>query len=101
VTRRPARRWCRTAIERFGGLDGIVYAAGASALTRLDSATADEWRLAFETNVMGAALVTRAALRALLANRGRAVYLASIAAWDRPPRIGLGIYMAPRPRWRR
>jgi NAD(P)-dependent dehydrogenase (short-subunit alcohol dehydrogenase family) len=78
----------------FGGLDGLVYASGASALTRLDTATADDWRLAFETNVMGAALVTRAALPHLVAARGRAVYLASIAAWDRPPRLGLGIYMA-------
>jgi NAD(P)-dependent dehydrogenase (short-subunit alcohol dehydrogenase family) len=82
------------AAEALGGLDGIVYAAGASALTRLDAATADDWRLAFETNVLGAALVTRSALPHLLAARGRAVYLASIAAWDRPPRIGLGVYMA-------
>jgi NAD(P)-dependent dehydrogenase (short-subunit alcohol dehydrogenase family) len=82
------------AAEALGGLDGIVYAAGASALTRLDAATADDWRLAFETNVLGAALVTRAALPHLTAARGRAVYLASIAAWDRPPRIGLGVYMA-------
>jgi NAD(P)-dependent dehydrogenase (short-subunit alcohol dehydrogenase family) len=81
------------AAETLGGLDGIVYAAGASALTRLDAATADDWRLAFETNVLGAALVTRAALPHLLAARGRAVYLASIAAWDRPPRLGLGLYM--------
>ena len=91
-------RACETAVrdtlERFGGLDAIVYAAGASALGRLDGATADDWRLAFETNVMGAALITRAALPHLIANRGRAVYLGSIAAWDRPPRIGLGVYMA-------
>lgn len=81
------------AAERLGGLDGIVYAAGASALTRLDAATAADWRLAFETNVLGAALVTRAALPHLTAARGRAVYLASIAVWDRPPRLGLGLYM--------
>jgi NAD(P)-dependent dehydrogenase (short-subunit alcohol dehydrogenase family) len=91
-------RACETAVnetlERIGGLDAIVYAAGASALTRLAAATADDWRLAFETNVMGAALITRAALPELIANGGRAVYLASIAAWDRPPRIGLGTYMA-------
>jgi len=89
---------CEAAVARaaaiLGGLDGIVYAAGASALTRLEAATADDWRLAFETNVLGAALVTRAALPHLLAARGRAVYLASIAAWDRPPRLGLGLYMA-------
>jgi NAD(P)-dependent dehydrogenase (short-subunit alcohol dehydrogenase family) len=79
--------------DALGGLDAVVYATGASALTRLDGATADDWRLAFETNVMGAALVTRAALPHLAAARGRAVYLASIAAWDRPPRLGLGLYM--------
>jgi len=81
-------------VEAYAGLDAIVYATAASALTRLDEASADDWRLAFETNVVGAALVTRAALPHLLAARGRAVYLASIAAWDRPPRLGLGLYMA-------
>jgi NAD(P)-dependent dehydrogenase (short-subunit alcohol dehydrogenase family) len=81
------------AVERFGGLDAIVYASGATALTRLADATAVDWRLAFDTNVLGAALVTRAALPHLLATRGRAVYLASIAAWDQPPRLGLGLYM--------
>jgi NAD(P)-dependent dehydrogenase (short-subunit alcohol dehydrogenase family) len=72
----------------------MVYAAGASALTRLADAGADDWRLAFETNVMGAALTTRASLSELVAHQGRAVYLTSIAAWDRPPRLGLGVYMA-------
>jgi len=81
------------AVRRLGGLDAIVYATGASALTRLADATAEDWRLAFETNVMGAALITRAVLPELAANRGRALYLASIATWDRPPRIGLGVYM--------
>jgi len=88
---------CEAAVARaadaFGRLDAIVYASGATALARLADASADEWRLAFETNVVGAALVTRAALPHLAATRGRAVYLASIAAWDQPPRPGLGLYI--------
>jgi NAD(P)-dependent dehydrogenase (short-subunit alcohol dehydrogenase family) len=78
-------------VERLGGLDDLVYSAGAISIVALADADADWWRGTFETNVMGAALVTRAALPHLQQSTGTAVYLSSVAstgaAWP-----GLGVY---------
>jgi NAD(P)-dependent dehydrogenase (short-subunit alcohol dehydrogenase family) len=82
------------AIEALGGLDALVYSVGIAPLGALRESSASDWREAFETNVVGASLLTRAALPALVASRGRAVYLSSIAAGEQPPRPGLGLYAA-------
>jgi NAD(P)-dependent dehydrogenase (short-subunit alcohol dehydrogenase family) len=50
------------AVAALGGLDLIVYAAGASHLVRLMDAGADDWLRILRANVMGPALVVRAAL---------------------------------------
>jgi NAD(P)-dependent dehydrogenase (short-subunit alcohol dehydrogenase family) len=75
----------------LGGLDDVVYATGAISIVALDTADAEWWRRTFETNVMGAALLTRAALPHLKASRGSVVYLSSISstgqAWP-----GIGVY---------
>lgn len=68
------------AAEALGGLDALVYAAGMAPLARLAGAGAEEWREALATNVVGAALVTRACLPHLIESRGRAAYLSSPAA---------------------
>ncbi len=81
------------AVERLGGLDALVYAAGKALLVPVAEADADAWSEIFETNVSGASLMTRAALPHLTASRGRALYLSSISADDRPPRRGLGLYV--------
>ena len=78
------------AAEALGGLDGFVYSTGMSPLAMLDEATADEWRTVMETNLIGAALVTRAALPLLSASQGRAVYLSSYAVRNCMP--GLALY---------
>ena len=52
------------AVRRFGGLDAVVYATGRSPLFRLEDAGGDVWRELMETNVIGAAMVSRAALAA-------------------------------------
>ncbi len=83
----------RDCVERWGGLDALVYAAGIAPLAALRDADATSWRSAFETNVMGASLLTRCALPHLVESRGRAVYLSSIAATEKPPRTGLGLYL--------
>ncbi len=88
------QRGVADAIERLGGLDALVYAVGVASLVPLREADAERWREAFETNVVGAALVTRAAVDALSASRGRAVYLSSISASEHPPRAGLALYVA-------
>jgi NADP-dependent 3-hydroxy acid dehydrogenase YdfG len=81
-------------VERMGGLDALVYAAGLSRLHRLNHADITDWQELFSINIFGAALLTRAALPHLLANdsQGRAVYLSSDSA-DRPY-PGLVIYGA-------
>jgi NAD(P)-dependent dehydrogenase (short-subunit alcohol dehydrogenase family) len=87
---------CRSAINEaaseLGGIDGLVYATGIGPLARLVDTDADAWRRVFETNVTGAALVTSAALEALAASHGTAVYLSSVSASLTAPWPGLGAY---------
>jgi NADP-dependent 3-hydroxy acid dehydrogenase YdfG len=65
------------AATRFGGLDAVVYATGKSPLYRLEEANGDMWREVIETNVVGAAMVTRAALPHLKQSTGRMLFLGS------------------------
>ena len=67
------------AVDRLGGLDGVVYAPGVSALTRFADADADLWRDIVDTNLVGAALVARAAIAPLQESDGRLVLLGSSA----------------------
>jgi len=82
-----------TAIERLAGLDSFVYAAGVGHLARLVDTDAQTWRSSFDTNVIGAALTTAAALPALTAVNGNAVYLSSISASQTAPWPGLASYI--------
>jgi NADP-dependent 3-hydroxy acid dehydrogenase YdfG len=66
-----------SAVSRLGGLDAVVYAAGVSPLVAVAEADAAVWHEVLETNVIGAALVVRAALPHLIAASGRAVFLSS------------------------
>ncbi len=50
------------AVGAIGDLDIVIYATGTSVLRTLDGMTADDWRLVLETNLVGASLITRAAL---------------------------------------
>jgi NAD(P)-dependent dehydrogenase (short-subunit alcohol dehydrogenase family) len=74
-------RTVRTAAGRLGGLDAVVYAAGLGKFTPLDVAGPEDWLEVLETNLIGAALVTRAALPYLRAegSRGHALFLSSDA----------------------
>jgi len=65
------------AAERFGGLDAVVYAAGMSPLARSHEATGDLWRRVAATNIVGAAMITNAALAYLKDSHGRMVFLGS------------------------
>jgi NAD(P)-dependent dehydrogenase (short-subunit alcohol dehydrogenase family) len=89
-------RSCEDAIaeaaSRLGGIDGVVYATGIGPLVRLADLDAATWRRAFDTNVIGASLVTAAALPHLQESRGVAAYLTSVSASETPPWPGLGAY---------
>lgn len=89
-------RSCRSAIEKtadaMGGIDNLVYAPGIGPLVRLIDTDAQTWRRVFETNVIGAALVTAAAMPHLTKSAGKAVYLSSDSGGVTPPWPGLGAY---------
>lgn len=73
------------AARALGGLDALIYAAGVSTLAPLLETDGEAWLTILKTNVIGAALTCRAALRHLSASRGRAVFLSSISAEDPRP----------------
>lgn len=88
---------CRSAIgaaaDTLGGIDALVYAPGVGPLSRLVDLDTATWRRAFDTNVLGAALATAAAIPHLSAAEGRAVFLSSVSASMTPPWPGLGAYV--------
>jgi NAD(P)-dependent dehydrogenase (short-subunit alcohol dehydrogenase family) len=79
-------------VSALGGLDALVFATAIDRLVRLRDADAADWRASLETNVVGAALVTAAALPHLRESKGRAVYV-SASSIDRPL-PGMGVYAA-------
>src|ERR1700742_701402 len=87
---------CRSAFdqaaEALGGIDNLIYTPAISPLVRMVDTDADTWRRVFDTNVIGAALVTAAAVPHLTASAGKAVYLSSDAGTFGPPWPGLGAY---------
>ncbi|OBF21440.1 short-chain dehydrogenase [Mycobacterium kubicae] len=87
---------CRSAIERaadaLGGIDNLVYTPAISPLVPMADTDADTWRRVFDTNVIGAALATAAAVSHLTASGGKVVYLSSDAGTFGPPWPGLGAY---------
>jgi NAD(P)-dependent dehydrogenase (short-subunit alcohol dehydrogenase family) len=74
----------------FGGLDAVVYATGVDPLVRIENVDALAWSDLFATNVIGASLVTRAALPYLRAVRGRAVFISATSVGR--PLPGMGAY---------
>ena len=86
------RRAVAEAAEGLGGIDALVYATGIGHLVRIAETDAATWRSVFDTNVIGASLVTAAALPHLEASQGTAVYLSSVSASHTPPWPGLGAY---------
>jgi NAD(P)-dependent dehydrogenase (short-subunit alcohol dehydrogenase family) len=88
---------CRAAIEEaaggLGGIDGLVYATGIGPLRRMADLDAETWRQTFDTNVIGASLITACAINHLTRSGGAAVYLSSVSASLTPPWPGLGAYI--------
>jgi NAD(P)-dependent dehydrogenase (short-subunit alcohol dehydrogenase family) len=88
---------CRSAVDeavdRLGGLDGFVYAPGVGPLSKLIDLDQETWRYAFDTNVIGAAIATSAAIPHLEKSSGTAVFLSSVSASAGAPWPGLGAYI--------
>ena len=87
---------CRAAInaaaDAMGGIDNLVYTPAVGPLVKMVDTDAETWRSVFDTNVIGAALVTAAAMPHLTESAGKVVYLASDAGTYGPPWPGLGAY---------
>lgn len=87
---------CRSAIDRaaaeLGGVDALIYTPAIGPLARLVDTDAETWRRVLDTNVVGAALITSAALPHLTTSGGTAIFLSSVSASLTPPWPGLGAY---------
>lgn len=87
---------CRSAIDRaaaeLGGIDALIFTPAIGPLAKLVDTDAETWRRVLDTNVVGATLVTSAAVSHLTATGGTAVYLSSVSASLTPPWPGLGAY---------
>jgi NAD(P)-dependent dehydrogenase (short-subunit alcohol dehydrogenase family) len=89
---------CHAAVDEaalgLGGIDALLYTPGISSLGRLVDLDIETWRRTLDTNVIGAALVTAAAIPHLTASHGVAAYLSSVNGTLTPPWPGLGAYAA-------
>jgi NAD(P)-dependent dehydrogenase (short-subunit alcohol dehydrogenase family) len=74
---RAAEAAVANVVERCGGLDAVVTAAGTDACGTLDEVRADVWERVVKVNLLGTAAVVRAALPSLTASHGRVVTVAS------------------------
>jgi NAD(P)-dependent dehydrogenase (short-subunit alcohol dehydrogenase family) len=87
---------CQSAIDQaaahLGGIDALVYTPAIGPLGSLVDTEAETWRNVFDTNVIGAALMTAATVSHLEESRGRAIFLSSVSASMTAPWPGLGAY---------
>ncbi|HEX4813234.1 MAG TPA: SDR family oxidoreductase [Nonomuraea sp.] len=72
-------------VETFGRLDNVVASAGFATFDSLDDGDPAGWRDMVLTNVLGPALLIRAALPALKRTRGRIVLVGSVAGLVHTP----------------
>jgi NAD(P)-dependent dehydrogenase (short-subunit alcohol dehydrogenase family) len=80
------------AIDGLGGIDALLYTPAIGPLGPLLKVDAETWRRTFDTNVIGAALMTAAAIPHLTESHGVAAYLSSVNGSITPPWPGLGAY---------
>ena len=80
------------AAKGLGGVDVVIVVAGISELRRVEEIDAAAWHRMFGTNVVGASLITAAALPHLKASGGMIAYLSSVSASLTAPWPGLAAY---------
>ncbi|MFC8536591.1 SDR family oxidoreductase [Streptomyces sp. NPDC057249] len=72
-------------VRTFGRLDHAIANAGYSADAHVETGDPEKWRGMVLTNVLGPALLVRAALPALKESRGRIVLIGSVAGYKNTP----------------
>jgi NAD(P)-dependent dehydrogenase (short-subunit alcohol dehydrogenase family) len=83
-------RWAAECDRAFGGLDGLVNAAGVIGNGAVDATSPEEWDRVMDSNVRSIYLMTRAASALLRRKKGAVVNLSSVAATR--PYAGLASY---------
>jgi NAD(P)-dependent dehydrogenase (short-subunit alcohol dehydrogenase family) len=83
-------RWAKACDEAFGGLDGLVNAAGVIGNGAVDATEPAEWDRVMDSNARSLYLMTRAAAEALKKRKGSVVNLSSVAGSR--PYAGLAAY---------
>ncbi|ROT41000.1 NAD(P)-binding protein [Sodiomyces alkalinus F11] len=69
------------AVKAFGRIDGVVINHGVlTPVTRLENASVEEWRKAYDINVFSGLALVKAALPALRKSKGSVVWVSSGAA---------------------
>lgn len=81
---RTCADWVKAAEAAFGGLDGLVNAAGVLGNGSIMETSTSEWRRVMDSNVDGLFFMTRAAAEALKQRKGAIVNVASVAGGVRP-----------------
>lgn len=76
--------WARAATERFGGLDGLVNAAGVIGNGSVLNTPTPMWRKLLDSNLDSVFFMTRAAAEALKMRKGAIVNVSSVAGGVRP-----------------
>jgi NAD(P)-dependent dehydrogenase (short-subunit alcohol dehydrogenase family) len=76
-------------LRRLGGLDDLVYATAVDTLVPIGAADPEVWQRTLATNVVGAALVVRAAIAHLEASAGRAVLISATSTGRPLPAMGV------------
>lgn len=71
-------RWVEEAAARFGGLDGLVNAAGVLSPGSAADTTSDGWDRIMDTNLRAVFVLTRAAIPHLVRTKGAVVNLSSV-----------------------
>ena len=83
-------RWAQACDSVFGGLDGLVNAAGVIGNGAIDATAPEEWDRVMDSNTRSIFLMTRAAAEALKKKKGSVVNLSSVAGSR--PYAGLAAY---------
>jgi NAD(P)-dependent dehydrogenase (short-subunit alcohol dehydrogenase family) len=87
---------CQAAIQEaadgLGGIDALLYTPAIGPLGPLIDVDVQTWRRMLDTNVIGAAITTAAAIPHLTESHGVAAYLSSVNGSITPPWPGLGAY---------
>lgn len=83
-------RWAAACETSFGGLDGLVNAAGVIGNGAIDATAPAEWDRVMDSNARSIYLMLRAAAGALKTKKGSVVNLSSVAA--NRPYAGLSAY---------